>query len=53
MSTENKADKPQATISYYGKKLYVLNPAIAWVKPTKDQHKLFMFEDIEDKATKD
>ena len=44
---ETKKNEPNCETSgnYYGKKLYVLNPAIARVKPPKDQGELFCFED--------
>ena len=45
MSTEKEKDTTKTGVSYYGKKLYVLNPALARVKPPKDQGELFRFED--------
>lgn len=53
MSTEKQKIKPDTNVSYYGKKQYVLNPAIARVKPPKDQGELFSFEDIDEKERMD
>lgn len=53
MSTEKEKNKKDSNTSYYGKKSYVLNPAIARVKPPKSKGQLFLFEDIDEKERND
>ena len=53
MKTENDKNKPKTASTHYGKKLYVLNPAIARLKPPADDNRQLRFEDFDEKERMD